>query len=1469
MLENVADNRTTMGGTALLGFQQQIDILQGKLNNLNALKDRLLSNVPSTGGSFPFSNVGTGPTAAGTGFSAPYPSNRAIVPYRWDTPNPQADLAQKQILTASIAAREEANARMASLSAPVVNSVNQESAAVDRLAAHWTDAQGRAVASQMTMEQAATQATQGIDHAAAVQNAPVQPLLADDLAGFGSAKRKTLQANVDKAINDSWQAGILQYAHAQGAESDKFGNPIITGDEQAKFNDWYTNQRYDRSRAFAEKNGFAGVPNFTKVGSSGVEQLDWRQENAMGTTEKLRTFNTPAGGNLESTSRQFQTLTSAIGRDLRELTKWSIAIALIYGPLNALKTLYADMVESQTRLANAMIATTAAGLSMSEIFNAANYAANAMGTGVSDTINSFTEAYRATGNLGTVQERVTTTSILLKDALTLSKLSGMEEATAIDTLAASLRQTNTPLDQGATLLDKWVKTTQNANVDLQALATGFAVMGDAAETAGMTVDQLNGLLAAIAETGIGSGKEVANAAKAIVAGFYSDRAVKQLNNLGIATKDAEGNLRDFNSIATEVYQQRQLGLISDTAFQTTMRDIGGGGNRRQAAVTTLIENYARVQQVAAYSAQASGEASSAMGRRLDTVQTSTTRLNNSFQSLAMSLGNEGGILDLFGKILDVVTGLTTGFSTLMSTIGKAGPVLMTTLAGGLLLKSQGPLAANVLGGKLDNLLIPLLGNSYINTSQSGKDQYGASINQTFAGSRIVSKLLSSSPNMWNIGAGALIGGIMPALGNLANRNEDPFASTKAAFNIGGSIGGMVISTMLGQSPIIGATIGSAIGEALISTATHKGSIATVLAETGASGYKTPPKVQYSPDVGTDALYAAQGFGQAWLGKLITGIPGIINQTIYGKGQDTFIYQVVADEAAKGNKTAVKALAEFNKAVEADKLANPGNYNLPTTEIERKQQDQMKLHGPVLTQMRKGAEAELLTKVQTGDITSADYTRKMDALSTYEERATKWQATFGNLLIGNVKGINSEMDAYQAFLNLITDGSTEALDSITAISSEIFDSQNQLAGLKASTALGTDLMDLNGQTQTKDYFINQLTDRVTYLEGILPTIVQTGNQAAQASHVNVPSVVNLQAEAYSQADYDLIRAKARADQFKELRQLNPSTGPNAVSDADINAYLDAQDKFGVYVGVFGEAVALLTGGISQDEFKKASDVLFGEGKVKTGPSSATNKKNPQMLDIYSSQFPQLQALTAQAGEALKTIPGYTLSEEDLQVFGKDWVGGIIHGDSIAMRLALEKLIGIQEKQLDGIYNLPDGSFFTAFLTPEWMTLMQQGGGETTGGFPTGSTTTTTPGQKVTNATYADWGKYQADQMMGAPVKNATYAQFGAYQQLRQPVQNRTYADWAAFQQPYDERKAAIDEFQKNKVLPAPAWEQRYKNLSGLGNNVQPIPKINMNINTTTTVQLDGRVIASIIKVYLAADLARMTSGYGKAARDYIG
>ena len=220
------------------------------------------------------------------------------------------------------------------------------------------------------------------------------------------------------------------------------------------------------------------------------------RKNDDGTDLNYKTFvNTTTGTATPGARGQYRSFTQGIVKDIGELTKWSIALAAIYGPLNKLQQLVGDMVENQSKLADAVIAVNTSMLDQSQIFDISAQAAAASGEAVTGVIDAFTQAYRAAGRYTDQAQRQSQAIKLLNNSLVLSKISSLDQAGAIDTLTAALLQNEKELDQGQELINKWVRVSQVAYVGIDTLATGVAVLGDAAATVGLDIDELNGLIA--------------------------------------------------------------------------------------------------------------------------------------------------------------------------------------------------------------------------------------------------------------------------------------------------------------------------------------------------------------------------------------------------------------------------------------------------------------------------------------------------------------------------------------------------------------------------------------------------------------------------------------------------------------------------------------------------------------------------------------------------------------------------------------------------------------------------------------------------------------------------------------------------------------------------------------------------------------------------------------------------------------
>lgn len=85
------------------------------------------------------------------------------------------------------------------------------------------------------------------------------------------------------------------------------------------------------------------------------------------------------------------------------------------------------------------------------------------------------------------------------------------------------------------IVDVYTKLSHNAGVSAQDLAAGVERSGSVAKQAGISFEFLNALIAQGTRATALSGSEIGNMLKTMLASFNSDKAVKELNKLGIAT----------------------------------------------------------------------------------------------------------------------------------------------------------------------------------------------------------------------------------------------------------------------------------------------------------------------------------------------------------------------------------------------------------------------------------------------------------------------------------------------------------------------------------------------------------------------------------------------------------------------------------------------------------------------------------------------------------------------------------------------------------------------------------------------------------------------------------------------------------------------------------------------------------------------------------------------------------------------
>jgi len=262
---------------------------------------------------------------------------------------------------------------------------------------------------------------------------------------------------------------------------------------------------------------------------------------------------------LENLGRTFDNAT-------RKVLVWQLAIMAVYGAIRKFSETIQVWRDFEVTLARISITTEALGSKLQQYFMQVADVAIKFGMPIQETLTGMDLALRATADLGTGAKRTATAISLLESASALANITGMQYGKAIDILVGSLRQTGLTLDRGIDLLDKWVAVAKNAAVSVNDLSQGFAIMADAGRAAGLTIDQINGLIAALSETVTLGPVQVGNAIRAIMSTLYNPSSINLLQKYGVAVRNTTGEVRSFWEVMTQLSAMKMAGVLDEAVW---------------------------------------------------------------------------------------------------------------------------------------------------------------------------------------------------------------------------------------------------------------------------------------------------------------------------------------------------------------------------------------------------------------------------------------------------------------------------------------------------------------------------------------------------------------------------------------------------------------------------------------------------------------------------------------------------------------------------------------------------------------------------------------------------------------------------------------------------------------------------------------------------------------------------------------
>ena len=366
--------------------------------------------------------------------------------------------------------------------------------------------------------------------------------------------------------------------------------------------------------------------------------------------------------NLGSNAKDIKSLEQPLGRitgQADEFTKsmeaanarvlaFGASVGIINTVVQSFKTLITTTIEVEKSLAkiNSILKTNSSGLAAlkDQIFSIAK--------GTEQTFDTVAEAALELSRQGLSATEVTKR---LNDSLILARLSGLSASEAVAGLTAAV---NSFTKAGLTTSEVLNKISNAANqfaVSERDLIEGFKRSASVAELAGVSIDELGGIITAVQQKTARGGAVIGNSFKTIFTRIGRKDNLNLLRSLGVDITDIQGKILPATKLIENL--AGKLDGLNEIQVRSITQKIGGGF--QIAPLLAALSDYSSESSVAVAATEAFRNATDeAYQKNIVLSKTLSAAINStvlSVKELANALG-EIGVTDTFKNILDTVGG---------------------------------------------------------------------------------------------------------------------------------------------------------------------------------------------------------------------------------------------------------------------------------------------------------------------------------------------------------------------------------------------------------------------------------------------------------------------------------------------------------------------------------------------------------------------------------------------------------------------------------------------------------------------------------------------------------------------------------------------------------------------------------------------------------------------------------------------
>ncbi len=263
-------------------------------------------------------------------------------------------------------------------------------------------------------------------------------------------------------------------------------------------------------------------------------------------SQKGRKDNVFAG--ISSDAKDFE---NSLGKATNRVVAFGAAAAIFSTIAQAASAFASSIIEVDKSLAaiNVNLGQSSQGLKKfgSDLFNIAR-----------QTGQTFDVAAKAAEELARQGLSAEETTKRLKDALILSRVAGIGSAEAVDTLTAAINSFNQEALTSTEVINKFAAVDTKFAVSSADLANAISRVGSTAQSAGVGINELIGLVTSLQQTTARGGATIGNGLKTIFTRIQAaPETVAALQSVGVAIKNTDGSLRDAISILRDYGAARE------------------------------------------------------------------------------------------------------------------------------------------------------------------------------------------------------------------------------------------------------------------------------------------------------------------------------------------------------------------------------------------------------------------------------------------------------------------------------------------------------------------------------------------------------------------------------------------------------------------------------------------------------------------------------------------------------------------------------------------------------------------------------------------------------------------------------------------------------------------------------------------------------------------------------------------------